>query len=62
MAKGSRKLVVDHLDGIKTNNDLSNLVPSCHRCNSTRGLFQRWVMEHKDDPFLADLFRVALAA
>lgn len=54
---GSRKLVVDHLDGVKTNNDPSNLVAACHRCNSIRGLFQNWVETHRDDPFLAALFR-----
>lgn len=56
-AKGGNKLVVDHLDGNKQNNAIENLVASCHRCNSTRGLFQRWVVEHKDDPFLWMLFR-----
>jgi len=29
-------LVVDHLDGDKGNNDPSNLVPSCNRCNIQR--------------------------
>lgn len=33
-AKGS--LIVDHLDGNKRNNDVSNLVPSCQGCNSWR--------------------------
>lgn len=61
-AKGKEKLVVDHLDGDKLNNAPSNLVPSCHRCNSTRGLFERWVREHKDDPFLATIFHRAQAA
>lgn len=56
LGKGRRKLVVDHLDGNKFNNDRSNLVASCHQCNSTRGLFQSWVMEHKDDPFLWRLY------
>ena len=27
-------LTVDHLDHDKTNNDPSNLVPCCHRCNA----------------------------
>lgn len=35
-------LVVDHVDGDKSNNDLSNLVPSCHGCNCTRGFASRW--------------------
>lgn len=61
-AKGKRKLVVDHVDGNKTNNVLTNLVPSCHECNSSRGLFMRWVMQHKDDPFLTALFRAARQA
>lgn len=54
-----RALNVDHVDADKLNNDLSNLVPSCRRCNSTRGLFISWVQKHRDDPFLADLFKVA---
>ncbi len=29
-------LTVDHLDGDRLNNDLSNLVPSCQSCNSLR--------------------------
>jgi hypothetical protein len=29
-------LTVDHLDFDKTNNDLSNLAPSCHPCNASR--------------------------
>jgi hypothetical protein len=61
-AKGKDKLVVDHLDGVKANNDPTNLVASCNRCNGARGLFQHWVMDHKDDPFLHALFNVALKA
>lgn len=36
----SKGLVSDHVDGDRTNNDLSNLVPSCGGCNilRTRGL------------------------
>lgn len=34
-AKGC--LVVDHLDGDPTNNDLANLAPACHPCNTSRG-------------------------
>lgn len=30
------ELTVDHLDGDGHNNDLSNLVPSCRRCNAAR--------------------------
>lgn len=56
---GARQLVVDHLDNDKRNNDQSNLVPSCHRCNSTRGLFVSWVQKHRDDPFLKALFAEA---
>jgi len=55
-ASGRRKLVVDHLDGNKANNEPSNLKPSCHSCNSNRGLFQNWVMKHRDDPFLWALY------
>lgn len=61
-AKGKRKLVVDHLDGDKAHNRLSNLKPSCHRCNSTRGTFQNWVMLHRDDPFLWSLYEAARRA
>lgn len=57
--KGSRKLVVDHLDNNKQNNDEGNLVPSCHSCNTSRGLFANWAMKHKDDPFLLRLFTAA---
>lgn len=61
-AKGKRKLVVDHLDGNKQHNARSNLVASCHRCNASRGLFQWWVMQHRDDPFLWSLYEQARAA
>lgn len=50
------KIVVDHLDNNKENNDESNLVASCHKCNSIRGLFMKWVHDHVDDPFLTKLF------
>lgn len=60
-AKGKRKLVVDHVDANKRNNDASNLVASCHPCNANRGLFMNWVMRHRDDPFLLGLFRQANA-
>lgn len=60
--RGGRKLVVDHLDGDKRNNDRANLVQSCHRCNATRGLFQNWVKAHQDDPFLRALYHQAIAA
>lgn len=59
--EGKRKLVVDHLDGNKANNALTNLKPSCHRCNANRGLFQSWVMLHRDDPFLWRLYEAARA-
>lgn len=55
--RGPEKLVVDHIDGDKQRNDRENLAPSCHACNSRRGLFMRWVMDHRDDPFLWALFR-----
>lgn len=55
-------LVPDHLDGDKGNNALSNLVPACNRCNATRGLFIAWVMRHKDDPFLWEMYQKARGA
>lgn len=59
---GKRRLVVDHLDGDKANNAILNLKPSCHACNSRRGAFQSWVMLHRDDPFLWELYEAARAA
>lgn len=35
-------LTVDHLDGNHRNNDLSNLVAACHRCNVTRHNLSTW--------------------
>lgn len=55
-------LVPDHVDGDKANNNIDNLVPSCHRCNASRGLFMSWVSKHKDDPFLWMLYQKALGA
>lgn len=49
-------LVPDHLDGDKANNARANLVPACHPCNASRGLFQSWVLKHSDDPWLWALF------
>lgn len=59
VGKGPQKLVVDHLDNDKENNETTNLVPSCHSCNTSRGLFANWVMKHRDDPFLIKLFEAA---
>jgi hypothetical protein len=56
---GQVALHVDHVDGDKTNNNLSNLVPSCLKCNTSRGLFMKWAALHKDDPFLLSLFHQA---
>lgn len=50
--ESKNRLVADHLDGVKVNNDVSNLVAACNRCNVNRGLFMSWVSEHKDDPVL----------
>jgi len=55
-AVGPEKLVVDHLNGLKYDNHIDNLKPSCSRCNNARGWFQNWVLDHKDDPFLWALF------
>jgi hypothetical protein len=49
-------LVVDHLNGVKTDNSRANLVAACNRCNSKRGLFMTWVTEHKDDPWLWQMY------
>lgn len=37
---------VDHLDDNKSNNDISNLVSSCHKCNTKRGTW-KMVKERK---------------
>lgn len=58
-ARGKKKLVADHLDNDKLNNHPDNLVPSCHACNGTRGMFMAWVIKHRDDPFLRALFQRA---
>ncbi len=50
-------LVPDHLDGNKQNNALSNLVPSCNKCNASRGMFQAWITDHADDPWLWKLYQ-----
>ena len=52
----SGTLVADHLNGIKTDNRRSNLVPACNPCNSVRGLFMAWVTTHKDDPWLWEMY------
>jgi 5-methylcytosine-specific restriction endonuclease McrA len=39
--KGGGSLVVDHLDGDGANNTLTNLVPCCASCNTSRGLQER---------------------
>ncbi len=54
-------LVADHLDGDKTNNSISNLVPACNRCNTSRGLFMKWVEQHRDDPVLWRMYEQARA-
>jgi 5-methylcytosine-specific restriction endonuclease McrA len=40
---------IDHLDEIKTNNSIDNLVPSCPVCNQARGRNKmvRWSREHR---------------
>ena len=42
-ATGKEKLVVDHLDGVKTNNDISNLKAACQPCNGSRGFLESWL-------------------
>lgn len=52
---GSSYLVVDHLDGDKTNNQPGNLVPSCNGCNSLRQRGWRiqegelFIIDHRGD-------------
>lgn len=58
--KGS--LVPDHLDGDKANNSISNLVPSCNKCNGLRGLFMQWVRDHANDPLLWAMYETAKKA
>ena len=53
--KGTHKLVIDHLNGDKEDNDIGNLVASCPGCNGVRGIFMSWLCKHKDDPILKRL-------
>lgn len=55
-------LVPDHLDGDKQNNERSNLVPACNKCNATRGLFMSWVRRHRDDPWLWRMYVESLGS
>lgn len=55
-AKGGSKLVVDHLNGLKTDNRLENIVASCSKCNMSRGLFMSWISKHSGDPVLKSMF------
>lgn len=42
-------LEVDHVDSDRSNNELSNLVPSCHGCNTRRALHRRWHVSSKSN-------------
>lgn len=42
-------LVVDHLDGNKRNDRRENLVASCNRCNTLRGLLFAWKLATKKE-------------
>jgi hypothetical protein len=50
--RAHNSVIVDHLDGDKSHNELENLVPSCQRCNIGRAAFVDWVKRHFDDPLL----------
>lgn len=52
-----RNLHVDHLDDVGDNNDPSNLVPACNRCNSGRGVAARRAAVRR-----AGFFRIGAAA
>lgn len=52
-------LVPDHINGNKSDNNISNLVPACNTCNGLRGLFMTWVRKHKDDPWLWQMFNTS---
>lgn len=41
-----QRLEVDHLDGDRRNNDLSNLVPSCNTCNDGQAKRRRTHCQH----------------
>lgn len=60
--RSSKCIQVDHVNSDKSNNTPDNLVPSCRKCNTNRGLFMSWVMKHQDDPFLLQLFQTAKLA
>lgn len=68
--RGARRLIVDHLDNDGCNNDPSNLVPCCMRCNAWRGRNPKefaWFVEKQcpqewDDRTPEDVWRSACAA
>jgi len=42
-------LVVDHLDNDCSNNELSNLLPSCNYCNAMRGTMLYFALRQRQD-------------
>lgn len=53
-------LEVDHIDGVKTNNAIENLVPACHGCNTRRAMHNIYHQGHNCSCPLADVFDASI--